>query len=466
MSGELLIRGGTLVTASESVEADLLLRGGKIEARGGDLQTDGEVVDATGQLVMPGGIDTHVHLAHPIDRMGIETADDFYSGTVAAACGGVTTIIDFALQRRGDGLMQALERRDRQARGQAVVDYGFHVIVTDVRPEVLAEIPACIEAGFPSFKIYMTYSDKIVRDDALLRILEVTASEGGLVYLHCENDCAINHLIERFLAAGKTQPAFHASSRPPQVEDEATYRAIMLAELTGASICVAHVTSAAAMGHVDRARRRGLAVVCETCPQYLVLTESEYRCDRGFEAAKFVCSPPLRDAEHGEALWRGLSDGSIQQVASDHAPFDFAEQKQRGRDDFTSIPNGLPGIETRLPLLFSEGVDKGRINVNQFVALVATNPAKMFGLYPRKGSLQEGADADLVLIDPQRDVEIDHARLHSRVDYNPYQGMRLRGVPTLTLSRGEVVSRLGEPTAERGRGELLSRAACEPSALP
>ena len=423
-------------------------------------------MDATGHLVMPGGIDTHVHLAHPIDRMGIETADDFYSGTVAAACGGVTTIIDFALQRRGDGLTEAVERRRRQARGEAVIDYGFHIIVTDARPEILAEIPACIEAGFPSFKIYMTYSDKIVRDDALLKILEVTATAGGLVYLHCENDCAINHLIDRFLAAGKTQPAFHASSRPPLVEDEATYRAIMLAELTGAPICIAHVTSAAAMGHVGEARARGLPVVCETCPQYLVLTESEYRCERGFEAAKFVCSPPLREAEHGEVLWGGLFDGRIQQVASDHAPFDFAEQKQRGRDDFTSIPNGLPGIETRLPLLFSEGVDKGRISVNQFVALVATNPAKIFGLHPRKGSLQEGADADLVLIDPQREVEIDHARLHSRVDYNPYQGRRLRGVPTLTWSRGEVVSRLGEPAGERGRGELLSRAACESSALP
>jgi dihydropyrimidinase len=415
---------------------------------------------------MPGGIDTHVHLAHPIDRLGIKTADDFHTGTVAAACGGVTTIIDFALQRRGDSLVQARDDRLREVDAEAVIDYGLHVIVTDVRDDVLAEIPALIGEGFPSFKVYMTYTDKVVPDDALIRVLEATAQHAGLVYLHCENDCAVTHLIQRHLGRGDTGPLFHARSRPSSVEAEATYRAIMLAEVTGAPICVAHVTSAEAATHVGAARERDQPVVCETCPQYLTLTEEVYDPSQGFEAAKYVCSPPIRSQRHRDALWGALTSGVIQQVASDHAPFRFADQKTQGQDDFTRIPNGLPGIETRLPLLFTEGVRTGRMTASRFVELVSTNPARIFGMYPQKGSCEIGADADLIVIDPANEIELNPARLHSAVDYDPYEGMRVSGFPTWTISRGEIIAEQGEPRAARGRGQLVERTPVDPGRLP
>ena len=362
---ELVITGGTIVTADRMGPGELLVRDGRIAAVGPDLRAAAarnptRVIDATGHWVMPGGIDTHTHLLHPIDRLGVTTADDFLTGTVAAACGGVTTIIDFSLQRRGESLLHARDRRLAEIEPDAIVDYGFHTIVTDVRADVLAEMPVLIEGGFPSFKVYMTYGDKIVPDGGLLRMLEVTGEHGGLVYVHCENDCAVNHLIERHLAAGRTGPAYHAPSRPPAVEAEATHRAIMLAGLAGSPLCIAHVTSSGAARHVADARERGEPVAAETCPQYLVLDDSVYDPDGGFEVAKFVCSPPMRAAEHREVLWDALAAGSIQQVSSDHAPFHYENQKTTGRDDFTRIPNGLPGIETRLPLVFTGGVTAGK----------------------------------------------------------------------------------------------------------
>jgi dihydropyrimidinase len=376
----------------------------------------------------------------------------------------VTTIIDFALQRHGDSLLEARDHRLAEMRDDAVIDYSFHMMITDARDDALAEMAALIADGFPSFKIYMTYADKIVHDDALIRVLEMAAAHGGLVYLHCENDCAVTHLIQQHLARGDTAPLHHARSRPPEVEAEATYRAIMLAGLAGAPICIAHVTSADAAKHVAQARTRGQQVVCETCPQYLVLTEDVYDPARGFEAAKFVCSPPIRTPEHREALWRGLEDGSIQQVASDHAPFRFSDQKTQGREDFTRIPNGVPGIETRLPLLFTEGVQAGRITLQRFVELTSTNPAKIFGMYPQKGSLDIGADADLIVVDPNRTDEIDAANLHSAIDYNPFQGMTVCGIPTWTVSRGEVIVEQGTPSAARGRGRLVRRDAVQSEA--
>jgi dihydropyrimidinase len=305
-----------------------------------------------------------------------------------------------------------------------------------------------------------------VRDDALIRILQATAQHGGLVYLHCENDCAVTHLIQRHLGRGDTGPLFHARSRPSSVEAEATYRAIMLAEVAGAPICVAHVTSAEAATHVGAAREGGQPVVCETCPQYLTLTEEVYDPSRGFEAAKYVCSPPIRSARHREALWSALTIGAIQQVASDHAPFRFADQKKQGEDDFTRIPNGLPGIETRLPLLFTEGVRTGRITASRFVELVSTNPAKIFGMYPQKGSFEIGADADLIVIDPDIEVELNPAALHSAVDYSPYEGTRVSGFPTWTISRGEIIAEHGKPSTARGRGRLVERTPTDAAALP
>lgn len=461
-----MLRGGLVITADGRRAADVLIRDGRIAEVAPGLETHGQVLDVSGHWVMPGGIDTHTHLAHPIDRLGVTTADDFHVGTVAAACGGVTTILDFGLQRRGERLTDARDRRMREIEPDAVIDYGFHMIVTDVRSEVLNEIPAMIDSGFPSFKIYMTYGDKKVDDHALLQVLLATAKHGGIVYAHCENDCAVTHLIQRHLDAGLTGPAYHAPSRPPAVEAEATNRAIMLAEVAGSPICIAHVTSSGAAEHVEAARTRGAAVVAETCPQYLVLTDDVYDPDGGFEVAKYVCSPPMRGHGHAQDLWRRLVVGGIQQVSSDHAPFRFRDQKTKGRRDFTRIPNGLPGIETRLPLVFTRVDRADGITAEQFVALTSTNPARIFGLYPTKGSLQPGADADLVVVDPERETVIDWERLHSAVDYSPFQGMRVRGFPTWTLSRGEIVVREGEPQARRGRGRLVRRSRIGPGDLP
>ncbi len=469
---ELLIAGGTVVTADRMERADVLVRDGRIAAVApnlaeGDPSSHGaaRIVDARGHWVMPGGIDTHTHLAHPIDRLGINTADDFFTGTVAGACGGVTAIIDFSLQRRGESMLYARDRRLAEIEPDAIIDYGFHTIVTDVRDDVMTEIPALIDDGFPSFKIYMTYGDKIVDDAGLIRLLEATGANGGLVYVHCENDCAVTHMIERHLSADKTGPAYHAPSRPPEVESEATHRAIMLAGLAGAPLCIAHVTSAGAARHVADARAQAQPVAAETCPQYLVLDDSVYDPDGGFEVAKFVCSPPMRAAEHRDVLWEALAAGSVQQVSSDHAPFRYHDQKTTGRGDFTRIPNGLPGIETRLPLLFAYGVKTGRLSPQQFVAVTATNPARIFGLHPRKGTLDVGADADLIVVDPAAEVAIDAAGLHSAVDYSPYQGMKAC-FPTWTFSRGEAIVERGEPVAQRGRGRLAERGTINPAALP
>ena len=453
-----MLRGGTIVTASETFEADLLIRDGRIAAVGTSLTTIGEIRDVLRRFVMPGGIDTHVHLEHPVDRIGIETADDFFSGSVAAACGGTTTIVDFALQRKGDDLEKVSTERAELAGKKSILDFGLHIILTDIREETPSQMRQAVEQGFTSFKIYMTYADKHVDDASLLRILETNADSGGLTYLHCENDCAVSHLIHSHLSRSDTQARFHAPSRPPIVEAEATYRAMALAEIAGAPICIAHVTSERALVNIEKARYEGAQVVSETCPQYLMLTDACYH--DADEAAKYVCTPPIRSEENQRALWQGLRRGSIQQVASDHAPFRFADQKI-GPSDFTKIPNGVPGIETRLSLLYSKGVSEGRLSPNRFVQLVSTNPAKMFGLYPRKGSLAVGADADIVVMDPARTVELRHEDLHHEVDYSPYEGFEVTGVPVMTISRGRIVSEngqvQGDPEGLRGRGELIAR---------
>jgi dihydropyrimidinase len=456
MSSDCVLVGGTLVTPRETYQADIHIREGKIATIGKDLQVEGERRDVTGHFVMPGGIDTHVHLEHPLDRMGISTADDFESGTTAAACGGTTTIVDFALQRQGETIEQAVSRRRGEAE-KSVIDYGLHVILTDIRNDILDEMSRFVNEGYTSYKIYMTFGDKRVDDEGLLKVLEQTATHGGLAFVHCENDAAVCHFTQGCLDSGETGPYGHLKSRPPMVEAEAAHRAISLAEMVGAPVCIAHVTSKDTLAVIEAGRDRGARVFGESCPQYLTLTDEHYQPWHGFEAAKFVCTPPLRDKPHLSALWTGLQRGSLHQVSSDHAPFRFHDQKQLGRNDFTRIPNGVPGIETRLPLVFSEGVAKELISVSRFVELVSANPAKLFGLYPQKGTLTIGADADLVVWDPDKKWEVTHEKLHHAVDYTPYEGMRLTGAPVLVLSRGEIVSENGEPRASRGRGRFVER---------
>jgi dihydropyrimidinase len=404
---------------------------------------------------MPGGIDTHVHLEHPIERLGVTTADDFHTGTVAAACGGTTCIIDFALQKKGDSIERAVRRRMNQA-SQSVIDFGLHVILTDLRDEILSEIPLFIDRGYVSYKLFTTFGDKCIDDRGLVKVFEQLAPHGGLAYVHCENDGAIGHLIQKCLASGETGPTGHLKSRPPITEAEAANRAIALADMMGASICIAHVTSKETVEVIEVWRKRGARVVSETCPQYLSLSSEKLAPEHGFDAARYVCTPPLRDSEHQTALWQALERGALQQVSSDHSSFPVKD-REMGRGNFTRIPNGLPGIETRLPILFSEGVSKGRFTANRFVELVATNPAKIFGLFPQKGSLSVGADADLVVVDPLKTWVIDHRHLHQPVDYSPYDGMSIRGAPILTISRGDIVVENGEPRANRGRGQFISR---------
>ena len=463
----ILIKGGTIVTADRMERADVLIEDGRIAAIGPDRQAfdrqaferrGGRILDARGHWVMPGGIDTHTHLAHPIDRLGVTTADDFHTGTVAAACGGVTAIIDFSLQRRGESMLHARDRRLAEIEPDAIIDYSFHTIVTDVREDVIDEIPVLIEDGFPSFKVYMTYGDKIVDDAGLLRLLEVGGANGGLVYAHCENDCAVTWLIERHLAAGKTGPAFHAPSRPPEVEAEATQRAIMLARLVDAPLCIAHVTSAGAARHVAEARAAGAPVVAETCPQYLFIDETALE-QPNFEGGKYVYTPPPRPKEHQDHLWQALRSDMLSVVSTDHCPFRWQGQKTLGQDDFSKIPNGGVGIENRLHMLHHFGVREGRISLNRMVELVSTAPAKFFGLYPKKGTIAVGADADIVVWDPEKPFTVSAQTHHSNSDYTLFEGTEVVGAPEVVLVRGQTIAEDGELVAEPGAGEFVRRAA-------
>jgi len=455
------IENGTIVTAESTFRGDLLVDGETIAA----IEPPGvlaaapvdRVIDATGRYVLPGGIDAHTHLDMPLDDE-VRSADDFESGTIAAAMGGTTTIVDYATQSRGGTLAEALETWQAKAAGRAVVDYGFHMIVSDFRPEVAAELDGIVAAGVPSFKLFMAYPDRLMLDDgAIFRVLLAARENGARVCLHAENGHVIQVLVERALAAGHTAPRWHAETRPARAEAEAVHRAAALAEIAGAPVFIVHLSSAEALEEVERARARGVDLAAETCPQYLCLSAERYD-DPDFEGARYVMSPPLRAASSQAPLWRGLVDGAISTVATDHCPFRLAD-KARGRDDFSHIPNGAPGIETRLLLLWHEGVRAERLSLNRFVEVVATAPARLFGLYPRKGALAVGSDADLVLWDPERRSTLAAATHHSRVDYSPYEGREVVGGPETVLARGEVVVDRGRFLGRAGRGRFLPRAA-------
>ena len=456
--------GGTVVTAGDMTPADVLVEGEQVAAVGPDLPRAGaRVIDCAGRYLLPGGVDVHTHLAMPLED--IASRDDFTSGHVAAAFGGTTSHIDFVIQTTGRSLREAVEQWQTRARGKAVIDYGFHMTIADPRPDVLDEIARLPEWGITSVKALMAYKGRLQLDDAqLYRVMRAAAAVGLLTLVHCENGDIIDLLTREALAAGHRSPRAHAATRPAVLEAEATRRAAALAELAGAPLYVVHLTCAAALAEVRAARARGQPVWAETCVQYLFFTEEDL--DRpDFEGAKFVCSPPFRTPADQAALWAGLQDGTLSVVSTDHCPFNFATDKTRGRDDFTKIPNGVPAIEDRLVALHHAGVGGGRLSLPQFVARTATGPAQLFGLYPRKGEIAPGADADLAVWDFDQERVLSARTHHMRVDYNLFEGMRVRGAPVGVWVRGAQVVDGDRLTAAPGSGRYLRRERFDPGGL-
>jgi len=454
---DLVVRNGTVITAADTMACDIGIKDGIIAALGRNLGPGTREIDAADRLVMPGGVDSHCHIEQK-SSSGIMCADDFYSGTVSAAFGGTTTIIPFAAQHKGQSLRQVVTEYHEAAGPKAVIDYAFHLIVSDPTETVLGqELPALIRDGYTSFKVYMTYDLLKLDDGQMLDVLATARREGALVMVHAENHEVIKWLSKRLLAGGHGAPIFHTVSHARLAESEATNRAITLAELIDVPMLVVHVSGIDAIDHIRAAQTRGLKIYGETCPQYLFLTADD--ADRqGLDGAMYCCSPPPRDAAAQEAVWRGLANGTFQVFSSDHAPYRFDQTGKLplgAKTTFKEMANGVPGLELRLPLLYSEGVRKGRIDHNQFVALTATNHAKMYGLYPRKGTIAIGSDADLALWDPDKRVTVDTADLHDNVGYSPYQGRHLTGWPVTVISRGRVVIENGTLSAERGSGEFL-----------
>ncbi len=457
---DLIIRGGTVANASDTVKCDIGIKGGRISALGLDLGKGDEVIDATGKLVLPGGIDSHVHFAQP-SGAGIVMADDFESGTRSAAFGGNTLVMPFCMQEKGQTLRAALNDYHQKAKGKSYVDTSFHLVISDPTPQVLGqELPAAVDDGYTSFKVFMTYEDLALTDMQMLEVFSVARESGALVMVHAENYDAIRFLTSRLEAAHKLAPKYHGTSRPIPVEREATHRAISLAEMIDVPIMIVHVSNGEAMEQIRWAQSKGLKVFGETCPQYLVLTEADMD-GLNMEGAKYVCSPPPRDKQSQQECWRGIETGVFQVFSSDHCPFRYDDPRgklnPKGRTSFRWVPNGIPGVETRLPILFSEGVVKGRITLNQFVALSSTNHARMYGLHPRKGTIAVGSDADIAIWDPDRKVKITAGDLHHGPDYTPYEGFEVTGWPLTTIVRGKCVVRDRQLVGAIGHGEHLPR---------
>ncbi len=453
------IKNGTIVTSTGRYVADVYAEGDKIKSIGKDLDVVAdEIIDAKGKYVLPGAIDPHTHISMPF--MGTSAQDDYETGTISAACGGVTTVVDFDLQQKGESLLEALERKKSWAEGKAAVDFSLHPAVMDPRPEVIEEVKkAILDYGTPSFKIFMVY-DFRVDDATMIKLLEETKKYGGLVQVHAENVYIIQHMNEMLEKEGKLAPYYHAVSRPNIAEEEAISRAIKMVELTGSRIYIVHLSSKEGLFKVKEARDHGIDVFAETCPQYLLLNEDRYK-EADFNGAKYVMSPPLRTEESSEALWGGLKGGDLQVVATDHCPFDFNGKKDMfGKDDYKKIPNGAPGIETLLMLMHTEGVVKGRISLERMVDVLSTGTARMFGLKD-KGEIIVGKDADIVVFDPDQKFTITQDKLHMNVDYTPYEGMEMTGMPYAVYSRGKRVAEWnGDQLAfvgKIGRGRFLKR---------
>ena len=453
-----LITNGTIVTAVDQYEGDVLVEDERIAAIGTrlDIRAD-KSIDATGKYVLPGGVDVHTHLDMPFG--GTTSADDFHSGTVAAAFGGTTSIVDFAIQYKGQTLHHAWETWMRKAESKAVIDYGFHMIMTDLNDQTEQEMDALVCQGVTSFKLFMAYRGVFMLDDgSIFKALLRTGKNGGMICMHAENGDVIDVLVQRALRAGQTAPKYHALTRPARAEAEATHRAIALAEIADVPVYIVHLSAAEALEMVAEARDRGLPAYAETCPQYLFLSDDNYE-EPDFGGAKYVMSPPLREKAKQAQLWQGLAFNDLQCISTDHCPFCMKEQKELGRGDFSKIPNGAPGIETRMSLVYDGGVREGRISLNRFVELISTSPAKIFGLFPRKGTIAPGSDADIVIFDPNRTVTLAAKTLHMKVDYNPYEGRRVTGAADTVLSRGRVVIENGQFAGRAGQGSFLKRRA-------
>jgi dihydropyrimidinase len=452
-----LIKNGTVVTATETMKTDVLIEDEKIAAIGSGLAAGAErVIDASDRYVMPGALDVHTHMELPFG--GTFASDDFASGTAAAAWGGTTTIVDFAVQSYGQTLRQGLDQWHKKAEGKAHIDYGFHMIVREINDGILKEMDELVREGVPSFKLFMAYPGVFQLDDAsIFRAMSRTSENGGLIMMHAENGGAIDVLVKRFLAEGKTDPINHGLTRPATMEGEATSRAIALARLADVAVYIVHLSAREALDAVRAARDDGAPAFAETCPQYLYLSLEDLG-RQGFEGAKYVCSPPLRPkVPHQEELWKGLIQDDLQLVATDHCPFDYKEQKELGRGDFSKIPNGLPGVEDRFTLIYHGGVNAGRITTNRFVELVATAPARMFGLFPRKGTIAPGSDADIVVFNPEIERTISAKSHHMNVDYSCYEGMKVKGLPEVVMQRGNILVQDGKFHGKPGGGQFLRR---------
>ena len=455
---DVILRGGRVVGEVGIARCDVAIKNGRISALGHDLTGSEQSFDVSGKWVLPGGIDSHCHIEQQ-SSSGVWTSDDFYTGTLAAACGGTTTIIPFAAQYKGQSLRSVVSDYHARAAPKAVVDYAFHLIVSDPTPSVLGqELPALIKDGYTSFKIYMTYDSLKLDDREILSVLAVARREAAMVMVHAENHDIISWLSERLIEAGRSAPKYHATAHAAVAEREATHRAISLAEIVDVPLLIVHVSGSEAIEQIRWAQSKGLRIYGETCPQYLFLTADDM--DRpGFQGAMWMCSPPPRDPENQEAVWDGLQTGVFQVFSSDHAPYRYNDPqgKLRAGDNttFKTVANGVPGMELRVALLFSEGVMKNRISMTRFVNLTSTNAAKLYGLYPRKGVLAVGSDADIAVWDEDMEVKVTVDRLHENMDYTPYEGRILRGWPTMVFSRGQLLVRDGIVSAERGRGKFL-----------
>ena len=452
---ELLLKNANIVTDKENYISDIYIADGIIKKIEKNIEIpDIKTIDIEGKYLIPGGIDVHTHFN--IDVGIAKSVDDFYTGTVAAACGGTTTIIDhMGFGPKGCSLHHQLEKYHEFAEKNAVIDYSFHGVIQHIDNEILNEIDSMISDGIPSFKGYMTYDYKL-SDKDMLKLSYKLSSSGGLLTVHPENNDIIDYLKNKFAAEGKLSPKYHGESRPSRCEGEAVNRMADITSVTDCPLYIVHLSCEDGLNHIKEAKDKGQKIFAETCPQYLVLDESCYSLPEN-EGLKYICSPPIREKHHQEKLWEGIREGYIQTVATDHCSFSFSEQKLMGKDDFRKCPNGLPGVETRVALMFSEGVSKGRIDINKFVEVVSTNPAKLFGIYPQKGCIAAGSDADLVVIDPKIRKKITKGELHENTDYTPFEKIEIIGCPVMTISRGEIIVKDNKFIGQKGRGKFLKR---------